>query len=249
MIEHVSPTQLGMLLRCARQYEYRYVYGLRLPPAGTMIQGTAYHRGLEHALRTKMTGGEVVPEDALDAARDAWERSIEEAAEGVDWGDYHPGELLDQAMELADMYIAYMVPSIDPIVVEGEWRLEDYDIPILGFIDLIDASGNKVVDHKLSRRRANDGGKYQLQLSLYKLGARSIGVEPSGLEIHQAIAGRRERDIHRLIVEPLTANFTDGLITSCIKAIQSGIFPPSGIGSWVCSPSWCGYYEMCRGNI
>ncbi len=50
----LSYTQLNMFLRCPRQYEYRYVHGLKVPPSGAMVQSRVWHQTVEFNYRQKI---------------------------------------------------------------------------------------------------------------------------------------------------------------------------------------------------
>ena len=67
----LSPTQINMALRCGAQYEFRYVQGLKIPPAVSMTIGSGCDTAATRDLQTKMTCGELAEEDILlDLARD-----------------------------------------------------------------------------------------------------------------------------------------------------------------------------------
>jgi len=46
----LSYTQLNMFLRCPRQYEYRYIHGLKVPPSGAMVQSRVWHQTVGNCL-------------------------------------------------------------------------------------------------------------------------------------------------------------------------------------------------------
>ena len=50
----LSYTQINMFLRCPRQYEYRYVHGLKVPPTGAMVQSRVWHQTVELNYRQKI---------------------------------------------------------------------------------------------------------------------------------------------------------------------------------------------------
>ena len=41
---HLSASAIGTLLRCPRQYEFRYVKGVIIPPGKTLATGSIFHK-------------------------------------------------------------------------------------------------------------------------------------------------------------------------------------------------------------
>jgi len=242
---HLSATQIGMFLRCERQWYYRYVEGLRVPPPGALILGGAYHDGVEHALSVKLETGSLPPVDeCLDAYRDAWEHQLN-VEEEIDWGEDAPSVLLDHGASLVGEYVKGVAPGIEPVAVEAGFSLP-YDIPVVGFVDLVHESKNGpvLVEHKTSKRK---GGleRYGLQMGIYKIALKKDwGIEPTDARVHQAIVGRGDIFIDAVPIEE--EKMVDLLIRSIIEKINYGLFAPTGIGSWVCTEKWCGYYRICR---
>ncbi|MBI5244050.1 MAG: PD-(D/E)XK nuclease family protein, partial [Elusimicrobia bacterium] len=58
---HLSATQIGMFLRCPRQYEFRYMQGLKQPPSGAMVQSKVWHRTVEENYRQKIESAKDLP--------------------------------------------------------------------------------------------------------------------------------------------------------------------------------------------
>jgi len=52
--KYLSFSQLSMFLRCPRQYEFRYIHGLKIPPSGAMVQSKVRHQTLEQNYRQKI---------------------------------------------------------------------------------------------------------------------------------------------------------------------------------------------------
>ena len=58
---HLSFTQISMFLRCPRQYEYRYVQGIKSPPSGALILGRCWHETLDKNYRQKIESDRDLP--------------------------------------------------------------------------------------------------------------------------------------------------------------------------------------------
>ena len=245
-MDHLSATQINMFLRCERQWYYRYVQGIRIPPPGAVILGGAYHDGVEHAYRVRMEEGELPSaEDCQDVFRAAFDQHIEEEEE-IDWGDDHPGVLIDRGVELVKLYVDNVAPQVDPVAVEAGFSLP-YEIPVIGFIDLVaDEGGSKsIIEHKTSRRR---GGldRYGLQMGIYRIALeKDWGLSVGEARVHQALTTAKP-DINVESVPIEAESMIDLVVGTMIQKINLGIFAPTGVGTWACSEKWCGYYKLCH---
>ena len=54
---HLSPTQSGMYWRCPMQYYFRYVLGLKVPPAVALVEGGSHHNTFEYNNKHKIKTG------------------------------------------------------------------------------------------------------------------------------------------------------------------------------------------------
>jgi CRISPR/Cas system-associated exonuclease Cas4 (RecB family) len=55
-VRHVSASSIGMYQRCPRQWAYRYVLGIKVPPDGGLITGLGVHRAAEVVVDWKTSG-------------------------------------------------------------------------------------------------------------------------------------------------------------------------------------------------
>ena len=69
---HLSWSQIRMLMRCPKQWEYRYVRGVVKPPGIALVVGAGTHKGVEVNMRSKLEDGGPMPlSNVLDVTRDA----------------------------------------------------------------------------------------------------------------------------------------------------------------------------------
>ena len=67
--KHLSPTQLGMYLRCGEQYRRRYIEKEIVPPGIALIKGGSVHKAAETNFRQKIESREDLPiKDIREAA-------------------------------------------------------------------------------------------------------------------------------------------------------------------------------------
>lgn len=251
MIDHLSPTQAGMYLKCAKQYEYRYVKGLKIPPSGAMILGSAYHEGLAWRFRYVIENDEQpTPSFAIDTFDMAFERikkehlivDDEEALpfDEIQW-EQDPGQLKDIGVRLLERYEEELAPRIVPITVEQKEIMLIGDVPIHLITDL--TTETKTIDHKVKGRRfSEDDLRQSLQGKIYPM------ATGKPLDFHVALKTK----VPAIVVQEAPWNeaeerFCVKQITAIWQAIHAGIFPPNDQG-WHCNEKWCGYWKLCKGG-
>lgn len=248
----LSNSQIGTWLRCPRQWEFRYVKGLKLPPKGVMIQGSAYHGALkanfEHKLKAEADLGLT---DVLDAFSTYWnerlhgkygDRGKEEGLiSDIDWEGQNPGVLKDEGISLVSEYHRLIAPNIIPIAVESEGRVRiDDSLEILGYIDL-DVE-KEVIDHKLRGRafpQADADRDFQVHTYCFLR-------KKQNFAFHVAIK-KKVPEIQIIKVHKTDADINWWLqaVKQVAAQIDSGIAPPNTNGWW-CSYKFCGYHSLCQ---
>ena len=248
MIDHISHTQIEMMLRCPRQYYYRYVLGLKIPTSYMLALGSACHIAWEHNYRQKVLSGvDLALPTVLEVYADAFERKT--AEEEIDWQDHDPGQVKDTGISLVTAHMAQIAPEVQPVSVEARFQLDNVGVPValVGVIDLIDVDGY-LHDHKTATRSwTQDQADSALQPAPYILAYRALtGQNPTGFRYNVTVSKKTPE------VQVLTTNRSDDellwyidLVREVVKQIQAGLFPPNPTGWW-CSERWCGYYDMCK---
>lgn len=236
---HLSHSQVNMMLRCPRSYHYRYIKGIKIPPAGAIIQGSSYHAGMEQGYKYKLENKGRSP--SLQMIQDAADRHWQErqrVEEKIDWQG-NPGLLKDEVMTLLNNYVSNVMPTIIPIAVEQRESLEVAGIPFVRVIDL--KTKNGVIDHKVSGRRYGDDAIYtDIQSCAY--------LYPKGgkFEFHVALkTNKKDIQIFQIERTKKDIRWWEDLVERVALQIKTGIFPPNP-GGWFCSPNFCGYWKLCR---
>lgn len=245
--EHLSATSLKMYLRCPLQFMFRYVKGLKIPPAGVIILGKSVHKGLEENFRhKKQTQIDLPIKKVLEAYSNCFDRSKQE--EEVDWEGENPGKLKDEGVGLIKVYHKITAPPIQPIAVEEGFELGFENVPytLKGYVDLVDQD-KRIRDTKTSRRSyPQNATQTDIQLTAYNLAYKYIkGEEPKSL-CFDVMVRTKQPKVQTLQSPPRTpAQLTRflKLLGSIAWAIKTGIFYPCE-NQQVCS--WCGYKEICR---
>jgi len=233
-----------MIMRCPKQWEYRYVEGLKIPPSGALILGSAWHKGIEHNYRQKIDTGEDLPlSEVTDCFADAFD---ERAKQDVVW-ESKKGELKDLGVTLSRIHHTKIAPHVHPQHVEKKFTITlNNKHDVVGIYDLIDVNG-AVVDNKSYKRKPTQADvDTDIQLGIYAYAYEKIFDTIPDLrfdvvtktKIPKALQMTTKRNSGEL-------EWIGGLLQDISKYIQSGIFYPNPNG-WHCSKKWCGYWDKCK---
>lgn len=255
--KYLSPTQLGMYLRCGEQYRRRYIEGEKIPPGIAMIKGGSVHKGSEANFRQKIESQKDLPANEIkEVAAANFEGQIsqgyilspDENAVGV---RKVLAEAKDSTIRLVDVYASDIAPFVMPEFVENRQYIElpgnNYDL--LSIIDVA-TTDKKIIDLKTTSRKkrqaeADDSDQLSWQAMAYR---KLTGEFPKGLKLevmidtgrntgHQTLSTiRAEQDVQILLNK----------INAMIAGVKAGIFLPAEPGSWVCSHRFCGYWNTCH---
>jgi len=248
VLDHISWSQINTWQRCPRQWYYRYVMGLKMRPSGALIEGSCYHTALEVNFKQKVTSKEDLPiSDCLDVFSGAWEARVKQE-ESIDWEDEEPGKLKDEGIWLVRTYLETTSPSVQPVEVEKPYVRMIGSVPAVGVVDLTDIK-ERVIDHKTSNKmyQQEDVDKDD-QITTYAflknraiVGQVHVAVKPTKTLPPRIIVMKTFRtDAH--------IKWWLDMVTGILEQMKTGNAPPRPYGWW-CSPRFCGYYDMCRGNL
>jgi len=263
----IDQTSHKMFLRCPRQWEFRYVKGLKFPPSAALFLGGTINRSAAFGYKYKIEVGEDVP---LDELLDFYSRIFdkrEAVAEGeteripdIDWKDEKPGEVKDTGYRILRYYRMSLMPKREPIEVELAFEKDLGFCKFYGILDRIDIDG-RVKDLKtISPFAANFGDfsergiELDIQPTAYALGmggAISFEFElllkdPKNPRVIIRGTERTEDDI----------NWYLRLLESDVKMIKAGLFPPRP--NWSCFSldtevatldGWKGYSKLSLNDL
>lgn len=251
LVPNLSHTSVGMMSKCPKQFYYRYIEGLKVPPGAAFAFGTSYHHAVGENFEFKIKTKQDLAIGAVWAIfSDQWERE----ADQVDWlfEDGDRGELKDVGLHLVELYLSNIAPIRNPKAVEIEF---DVAVPYVerrfrGRIDYVDNDGI-YIDHKTSSKKWNQGrADTSLQVDAYYLAAQIEGEETPGfcfdVAVKKKIPEVQVVQTHRSKIQ--IQEYVDRL-QDVEKLINAEIFPKTDPGNWWCSPRWCGYYPACMQGL
>ncbi len=251
-----SPSQYGMFKRCPRQYYYRYILGKSRPPGIAALKGSAVHKGAEVTHKRTMETGTPAPlEEAKAAVADRFERGKDSIE---DWKDLKPGMVKDLVVHNFSVYYRTAVPLINPIKVEYGFAHKFGTVPVIGYIDLVDKTGEEkspegeimipaievVSDLKTAARKWPPQRIHKdAQLTFYAHAENTPNVridflldQKSGTKYVREKSLRDPKDVSLLIED----------LEQAVDLIKKGTFLRCSPTEWNCTEKFCGFYEECR---
>lgn len=139
-LHHLSASSVGMLLRCPRQFQQRYIFGRKERPGEAPVIGSFLHETLEWNYGQKIESHVDYPvTDALQYLQDVAVPKVLEEEGGVDnvrWDSNFEAARKD-ADRLTSSYYRTVVPRIQPIAVEQRFEVwvPGVEIPLIGYVD------------------------------------------------------------------------------------------------------------------
>jgi hypothetical protein len=246
---YLSFTQIAMFLRCPRQYEFRYIQGLKRPPSGALVLGKSWHSAVELNYRQKIQSGTDLPiTDVTDCFSDTFDRAFTEEVELNEGED--KGQLKDMGIEITSLHHAAIAPKVQPLLVEQEFNLDlgpDFPYTLKGIWDVIERDGVIADNKSFSKIPTQSDLNKDIQLTAYATAYRAIyqKIEP-GLRLDCVIKNKAPKAI-RLHTKRSNddCRWFLGLIEKVAQAIERGVFFPNP-SSHLCNPRWCGYWDRCK---
>ena len=264
LVSTISPSKLGMWMRCQQQFAFTYIEGMRKAPSAAMVFGTAFDQTASSAYMERIAFGRLPEQEQIDSEfADTYLRARDEVEE---WGDDDPDAMLDEGVALTRTWRTSIARYVEPIRVQ-----EPIDIPIaettasgedacaavgidpaariIGFADLrarVKDGREFIADHKVGRKRWSDADiTRSVQSVVYTMGAR---VSDFYLHVGQRLAkGPRFEIVGRTV----HAHEHDSLVNRVLiarrqiaLAAQAGDFLPNREHQ-LCSRKWCGFWREC----
>ncbi len=159
-MEAITPSMLGMFLKCPHQFERRYLRGEIIPPGIAARRGSATHKAAQLNHEQKLhTQADLPVGDLQDAARDHYVRLITDEGvfipkDQIAEKDILLAKGLDAAVRLTQLYREALAPTIQPLLVEEKMSMDaGLDLPLQGTIDVLTA------DHWLPDIKTADKSK------------------------------------------------------------------------------------------
>jgi hypothetical protein len=255
MIESIHQSMINTWLRCGVQFERRYLLGEIIPPGVAARRGSAGHKGADLNAKNMIEHNmELLPLDSLqDAVRDEFVRLVKE--EGV---FIPPDQLsekntilndnLNQAVTAIEKYHTDVAPTIKPVASELKITADvGFDLPIGGIIDL--AEDRRLRDLKIRGKASNkDAAAVDIQPSFYyELYKAHFGFYPDEFIYDEIVPLKTKTNYNPISTTRDTASLARWrlYVEAFLRDLNVGIFRPADPGHFLCTPTWCGFYQTC----
>ncbi len=258
---YVSISQIKTYLRCPRQFQLRYIKGLK--PAFVPLAlafGSAIHEALAEYYKTIKTAGMRPPlEDILNVFSDAWLAAQDGPAPlQLEDDDDAVQDHLEKGRRMLSFFYSESLKAPVPQVLAVE---EPFSVPLhdsstgevleehlVGVFDLVTQEQDEVIvtEHKTGAKKwTADQLRFDLQPTTYRVAARELGIGDARLRL-QLLAKTKNPALH---IEELHRDARDEreLLETTIgvlRAIDARAFFP--LRGWQCKT--CPYAGPCGGT-
>lgn len=239
---------INMFLKCPRQYMYRYMMGMILPPKSALTLGRSMDAAVTHNFTQKVESQTDLP---VDDVLDAFSTEFDKCAPTTQWDEEDPGQQKDLGAKMTKAFHLMGAPKIQPKTVQEKSRVEtDAGYAIAGTFDVVD-SEDIIRDQKTSKNAyAEDAVCTEVQPVVYDfLFQAKHGKKPKAFA-YDVITKHKEpryQEVKGEVSETQTNQLFE-TITLMHSAIKRGDFQYASPMGWWCSKAWCGYWDICKGK-
>lgn len=238
---------INLFLKCPRQYMFRYLMGLRVPPKSALTLGIAFGNAADVNLKQKIESKTDLP---VGDVLDAFSTEFDAKSVGTDWDGEDPGKQKDLGAKMTKVFHEKAAPNIKPLTVQEQFRLEtDAGYALGGTFDTVEEN-HILRDQKTSKAEyAADAVNNEIQPALYSFAYEAKhGVKPDfAFDVVTKHKEPRYQEVKGKVTEIQTQQLFEA-INMMHSQIQRGEFQYAPPGAWWCSKSWCGYWDQCKGK-
>lgn len=265
-MKNLSVSKIEKFVVCPKNFELSYIHKIPQPQSWKPFGGTVVHEIIENAMK-EFCRTDVYPDWKTmdDRFEPTWAEKVKEMEDKPDfigWEDdpKDPLETLKpEYRKLVRLAREEALPTIKPFIWDGspvverridlEVRTKIGPCPIIGYIDLLDASG-VLMDWKSTGKEVSNRAKGSwLQFAAYSLWAYPIvGEENLKCEKIFLVRGEGTPRIERVpfvITEKHRDHFVK-LAAQVWEIINHKIFI-ANMDSWLCN--YCPFFQGCRGDL
>jgi len=249
---YLSVSAASMYQRCGKQFEFRYIDGLKEPPGVAMTEGSSHHDWLEaNNVRKIQTGEDMAVKPATTMFLDYFSDNAKRDKIPM----IYRNEAIERGPGLVKVYLENVASTLTPVRAENKFEIMMGDVPVFGFTDfegrVEDPEFQKgaprmaVADYKVAaRKKSVSDAENSLQLATY---AKATGIKETKFI---TLAKTKEPKVHvtRAAMSPQRQAWAREIFIDVGKSIKAGVFPLAQPDSWACSDRFCGFWDRCRGS-
>ena len=251
-LEHLSYSSINTYFICHRRWRFKYIDQIPEKENTTRLFGSVFHEALGNYIVNR---GNIAQSWA-----GAWEAKLAELDGQIAWGNDTPEGLCNEGVRILTHEDVFpVVDALQPLSIKGEPAIEKYvefrvpgvPIPIIGYIDMIKADGVPVDFKTAGKSWPSTRAQSELQPLFYLAALTQAGIYEHAWRFrHLVFVRNKTPKIQTFEVQHSIGEIVwlFDLIRECWQSIQSGIFAPTGAGSYLCSERYCDYWKICRGK-
>lgn len=261
-IEHLSNSQIDLLLSCGELYKRRYIEREKFPTTTSLIKGLSVHKMAERYNLSILRDGTVTPVEELRMIlRDEIEEfySKPDLYLTQDEQKYTQEQLKHRMYEMLYPVVDLFIRSMEGVIpVEAESRqsikIPGFNKSIMYVMDLEDQDG-AIIDYKVSgKKKTQKDIDNDMGLTIYALAYYSKYKKfPTAIKYFNYIAYRTQKKQEvkaDFQILETTRDLDDfealfNRLNVSLRAIDQGVFLPAETGHWKCSPDYCHRYKQC----
>jgi hypothetical protein len=228
--------------------------GLKVPPAGAVVVGSAAHGAIEYLNKIKGAERKAPPKDEV---LDVYDAKFEEEAPDAIWDEEAPAEAKDRGYRSLGLYYdtaAELVQPAGPEAVEEKLivPLPEVDAYLHSIVDARTEQG-EILDYKTTSKRVSEAPRdATLQLWLYEHIYSLKGIPIHGRKLWYLVCTKKP-EVYSMDIDAAPIREAERWLrtlaqirASMVAAVEAGRFLPAPPGQYWCSPKWCGYWDLCQ---
>lgn len=261
----LSFSQVMTYVRCPEHFLFRYILGVRNPPAKAMKQGLALHDTIAQDYARKQQKGKAFNiKEAQEFYMRLLRKHLEHYHKELEQSSFlltkeflkkeketRSQDLLDMGTRGIALYKRAIEQKTEPELIEESFALPLKEgIELIGRIDLVDTH-HIIHETKTAKKKPTlQQVATDPQLAFYQFAYEEIaGQRPSSLVKDFLVLQKRDVSIARYPVKKssIGKHALFRYVGSIASAIRSNVwYCLHQADSWICSEGWCGYTQMHR---
>lgn len=250
-VGNLSVSSLNTYLRCPERWRRRYIEREYEPSSGAQILGSAIGAAEGHAYQLQVDDE---PRPSTADVLDLYAEEFDERAgrDEVIWHDEKPGEIKDVGVLAVRAYEEHVVPTVHPVSVEREFRLQFDGVEwgLTGYLDL-ESDDDAVCDLKVRKSKLSlVDAAADIQPTTYLLARRAEGNPASGFDYHTMV--KTKKPYAEVVVTSRTDKQLDALVARVYRIaaeihwrLETDNWAGPVPGAWWCSERMCGFWPSC----
>jgi len=262
---HISPSQIGMVLRCDYQWFCRYVEGIKIPPSAALTLGSSYDDAISTNFEQKIKTQEDLP---LSDVADAFETSFNIRKQETEWTRFDDKDALkDMGVNMVKEYHTTMSPHIMPAFVQRRYdiKFEGVDWTLVGVTDVETADGfirdNKTTSKSPSKDKEGNyivtNSDHKFQMVAYSVAKKQTDGANAGekLALDYVVKNKTPKVVSIELPKPTADDykFFVNLTATAYQRMEmlrnGNLSPIPNRSNMMCSKRMCGYWSMCENKF